>query len=130
MRPLIETLNTSDLPFEDAVLAQTTARHAGEVVVVDIPGCALTAEPANEVNSLPELAVTQRLDPFVPFAKSEPDPMLATNDVGEFGEAAAAVPPFAVVWKSHPAMTVCARASPAKPTATHAARAATQPRNA
>ena len=87
----------------------SNARHAGEVVLVAKPAPAFTAVPVKDVTSFPVVAVTHVLAPFVPFRKIVPEPRFDANTEGLDGAEAAAVPPVVVVWKSHPAIKVCAR---------------------
>jgi hypothetical protein len=101
-------LNTIFLVFAERLVPPRTTSDEAPLVVVEKPTVVLRAVPPNEVSSVPELAVIHELEPSEPFKYSDPEPKLAISVLGQFGAAATAVPPFVVVWKSHPATSVCA----------------------
>lgn len=101
-------LNTILFPLEVVVEAHIVDKEDAPLVVVDKrgepPTLVFKLEPPKEVNSFPVLVATQSEAPFVPSRYKVPEPKLDVNNFGQFGEVAAAVPPFVVVWKSHAAI--------------------------
>ena len=93
----MSTANTADWAL--AVLPTTTSAAAPEVTV-EKPSPAFSTVP---LNAFSWSVAFQTLDPFWPSRLSVPLPKLATSVVGVSGDAATAVPPVVVVWKSQPA---------------------------
>ena len=106
----MDTLTTNLLPLLVAVLAQANA--TAHVVPADIPVAEFVVVPPNALSSFPLVVPVNVLDPFVPSRYSVPVPRFAVKAVGVLGAANATVPvvPLAPPSKSHPAMTLCARA--------------------
>lgn len=78
----------------------TIASEAAPEVVVEKPGPALRAVPVKALSSVfvePVAGTNQSLEPLSPLRNIAPEPKFAVYCLGELGDAAAAVPPLAVV---------------------------------